>query len=317
MSSPISVRTTRPCPISGSSDAILVSNVDRHGKELRNVISEESSLIFVDPVPFDDTEAFYRNDYREQYKGVSRPKGKHVLRAGRNALIRFRKISELIDFHGSVLDAGSSSGEFVYLLKSRGFSAMGLEANEGYAQFSKNELAINVNIQPFSEFSHDTQFDAITMFHVLEHIENPLDDLGHLVKFLKPGGHLIIEVPNILYPNMAFRNKWHPGHLFSYCKISLRDLALKLGLKVIFCDSIQDGGNLFGVFQNITEGNPPAITSRMSHDVKLQLLKRQGILYRFNPLNYIKFFKKLGRLIFEKFKTNGKTAKEILDGLYS
>lgn len=316
MSSQISVRTTRPCPISGSSNAILVSNVDRHGKELRNVISEKSSLIFVDPVPFDDTEEFYRKDYRESYKGVSRPKGKHVFRAGRNALIRFREISDLINFHGSVLDAGSSSGEFVYLLKSRGFSAMGLEANEGYAKFSKDELGINVRIQPFSEFSHDMQFDAITMFHVLEHIENPLDDLGHLVKFLNPGGHLIIEVPNILYPNMAFRNKWHPGHLFSYCKISLRDLALKLGLKVIFCDTIKDGGNLFGVFQNTTEENPTIKTSRMSHGEKLELLKRQGVLYRFNLLNYIKFLKKLGRLIYEKFKTNGKTAKEILDEIY-
>ena len=316
MGSPIFVRTTRPCPISGSSNAFVVCNNDRHGKELRNVISQESSLIFVDPVPFDDTEEFYRNDYREQYKGVTSPKGKHVFRAGRNALIRFRKINELIDFHGSVLDAGSSSGEFVYLLKSRGFSAMGLEANEGYAKFSKNELAIDVSIEPFSEFSHDRKFDVITMFHVLEHIENPLNDLGHLIKFLKPGGHLIIEVPNILYKNMAFRNKWHPGHLFSYCKISLQDLAVKLGLKVIFCDSIQDGGNLFCVFQNVTEENPSVITSRISHDMKLQLLKRQGILYRFNPLNYIKVFKKLGRLIFEKFKTNGKTAKEILEELY-
>ena len=316
MGSPIFVRTTRPCPISGSSNAFVVCNNDRHGKELRNVISQESSLIFVDPVPFDDTEEFYRNDYREQYKGVSSPKGKHVFRAGRNALIRFRKINELINFHGSVLDAGSSSGEFVYLLKSRGFSAMGLEANEGYAKFSKNELAINVSIEPFSEFSHDRKFDVITMFHVLEHIENPLNDLGHLIKFLKPGGHLIIEVPNILYKSMAFRNKWHPGHLFSYCKISLQDLANKLGLKAIFCDSIEDGGNLFGVFQNVTEENPPAITSRISHDMKLQLLKRQGMLYRFNPLNYVKLFKKLGRLIHEKFKTNGKTAKEILDELY-
>ena len=52
------------------------------------------------------------------------------------------------------------------------------------------------------------------MFHVLEHLENPVRDLRHLAESLRIGGKMVIEVPNILYPNMAFSNKWHPGHLF-------------------------------------------------------------------------------------------------------
>ena len=56
----ISVNTNRACPLSNSHSAYVVSDKDRHGKNLRNVISKESGLIFVDPIPFENTEEFYK-----------------------------------------------------------------------------------------------------------------------------------------------------------------------------------------------------------------------------------------------------------------
>ena len=66
-----------------------------------------------------------------------------------------------------------------------------------YAEYSQAELKIPVTISPFSQFQPEQKFDLITMFHVLEHLENPVLDLAHLGQFLNPGGHFIIEVPNI------------------------------------------------------------------------------------------------------------------------
>ena len=243
------VNTGRACPISGSKQAYLVSEKDRHGQPLRNVISKESGLIFVDPVPFENTEEFYKTEYRKSYKGVHCPKPKHVYRAGGNALQRYERIKPLLSEHANTLDAGSSSGEFVYLMKSRGFRAQGVEANQPYAEYSQKELGIDVAVQPFSEFRTEEEFDLISMFHVLEHLEHPIRDLTHLSKSLKTDGMFIIEVPNILYPNMAFQNKWHPGHLFSFCQETLSALGEAVGLKVIECAPIGDGGNLWGVFR--------------------------------------------------------------------
>lgn len=316
MKSLIPIKTSRPCPISGSNDGFLLSCKDRHGRALNNVISRKSGLIFVDPVPFKDTEGFYKNDYRKAYKGISIPKNKHIYRAGRNALNRYELINSIINLRGEVLDAGSSSGEFVYLLASKGISARGIEANEGYAEFSSSELGIRVSIKPFSEFSSDVQFDAITMFHVLEHLENPVDDLMHLAQFLKPEGYLIIEVPNIMYGDMAFSNKWHPGHLFSYCKQTLRALANKISLEVVFCEAITDGGNLFAVLKKSKNSTFEELQFPDAKN-KMKLLRRQKIKYYTNFKNYIKFFSKIGRSFKEKRKSNGLSAAQILSDLYT
>ncbi len=317
MTSLKTIKTKKACPLSYSHDAFVVSDIDRHGNKLRNIICNDSALIFVDPVPFENTEEFYRKEYRESYKGISKPKSKHVYRAGLNAVKRFKRIQNLIDFKGDVLDAGSSSGEFVYLLKTKKMGAFGLEANEGYSYFGKKELDIEVSTGSFSKFQAVRDFDAITMFHVLEHIENPIRDLMHLTGFLKQGGHLIIEVPNILYPNMAFRNKWHPGHLFSFCKNTLSKLAQKISMEVIFCDQIDDGGNLFAVFKKSRNLNSAISTEEISAEDKLRLLFRQKRDYYYKPFNYFKFFSKLKKLIVEKSNSNGKSAMQILDSIYN
>ena len=61
---------TRSCPISGSKDSVLISSKDRHGKPFRNVMSVASGLIYVDSVPFENTDGFYKTKHRKSYKGV-------------------------------------------------------------------------------------------------------------------------------------------------------------------------------------------------------------------------------------------------------
>ena len=311
------VSTSRECPICGSNQAYIVNEKDRYGKPLRNVISKESGLIFVDPVPFENTEDFYKTEYRKSYKGVHQPKPKHVYRAGGNALQRYERIKSLVSDHANTLDAGSSSGEFVYLMKSRGFHAQGVEANQPYAQYSQKELGINVSVQPFSEYRTEEEFDLISMFHVLEHLEHPIRDLIHLSKSLKTDGIFIIEVPNILYPNMAFRNKWHSGHLFSFCQETLSALGEAVGLKVIECTSIGDGGNLWGVFRKCKKNNGK--TNQVDDtfaEQTLYALHRDSLSYYKNPRNYFKFFTKLVKQTKEISASRKKTAKQILDSLY-
>ena len=305
-----------PCPISDSSDAVLVSSKDRHGKLLRNVMCEKSGLIYVDPVPFENTEEFYQTEYRKSYKGVHRPKPKHVYRAGKIALERYARLEEVLPASAHCLDAGSSSGEFVYLLSNKGHNAQGVEANIPYAEYSKSELEIAVCISPFSEFDTKEKFDLITMFHVLEHLEHPLRDLSHLGELLKPGGYFVIEVPNILYPDMAFSHKWHPGHLFSYTSQTLSMLMQKAGFETISCAPINDGGNLWGVFRSDQSGviNQNSNNS-LPHDV-LNILKKQRFKYYANPSNLVKFATKIPSAISELVKSHGQSGREILDNLY-
>ena len=309
------IKASRPCPISGTSDAYEVCSRDRHGQPLRNIISADSGLIYVDPVPFENTEEFYKTEYRKSYKGVHQPKPKHVYRAGNVALQRFSRLSKLLSQGARCLDAGSSSGEFVYLLRKRGFDAHGVEANLPYAEYSQKELGISVCISPFSEYQTDERFDLITMFHVLEHLENPVRDLSSLAGFLKPDGKLVIEVPNILYPDMSFTHKWHPGHLFSFTDQTLSMLLEKSGFKVISCHPIGDRGNLWGIFELAKRGRP-----RVQPSLALQNfdeLENGRRKYFLNFQNYFKFIPKMLNQLVEKKATNAMKGKEILDELYS
>ena len=311
------VNASRGCPISGSTDAVLVSSKDRHGKPLRNVMCQESGLIYVDPVPFENTEEFYQTEYRKSYKGVHRPRPKHVYRAGKIALERYSRLSGLLSPSANCLDAGSSSGEFVYLLKSRSHNAQGVEANIPYAEYSQSQLEIQVSISPFSEFKTEEKFDLITMFHVLEHLEHPVRDLSHLGNLLKPGGYFVIEVPNILYPDMAFSHKWHPGHLFSFSAQTLSMLMQKAGFKTISCAALGDGGNLWGVFQFDHLSGLQNLSHSISSSTTLDELFRGRILYHLHFWNYLKFIPKWWSQIVEKIGAGGKNGREILDHIYS
>jgi 2-polyprenyl-3-methyl-5-hydroxy-6-metoxy-1,4-benzoquinol methylase len=309
------VQASRPCPISGATDAIEVCSTDRHGKPLRNLISSESGLIYVDPVPFENTEEFYKTEYRKSYKGVHRPKPKHVYRAGKIAMERHFRLSQYLPDEANCLDAGSSSGEFVYLLNQRSFRAQGVEANLPYAEYSESELNLSVTKSPFSEFKTKEKFDLITMFHVLEHLENPVRDLSHLGQFLKPGGKLVIEVPNILYPDMAFSHKWHPGHLFSFTDQTLSLLLEKAGFSTISCAPIGDGGNLWGVFERSSNIVEIELSNKYAEKT-LNTLRKQCFKYYGNVSNFIKFFIKIPQMISEQVNSKGLSGKEILDRLY-
>jgi 2-polyprenyl-3-methyl-5-hydroxy-6-metoxy-1,4-benzoquinol methylase len=310
------VNASRGCPISGSTDAVLVSSKDRHGKSLRNIMCQKSGLIYVDPVPFENTEEFYQTEYRKSYKGVHRPKPKHVYRAGKIALERYSRLSGLLSPSANCLDAGSSSGEFVYFLKSRDHNAQGVEANIPYAEYSQSQLEIEVSISPFSEFKTEEKFDLITMFHVLEHLEHPVRDLSHLGNFLKPEGYFVIEVPNIQYPNMAFSHKWHPGHLFSFSAQTLSMLMQKAGFKTISCEPVSDGGNLWGVFRlNQSDKNNQKTEVSSSGD-ELNILKKQRLKYYANPSNLVKFATRIPCVIAELVNSRGQSGREILDNLY-
>ncbi len=266
MRQPNAVTTKRSCPLSGSHQATIIANRDRHGEPLRNVCWRESGFIGVDPIPIEDVSEFYKTEYRQQYKGAFKPQNRHVLRAARCARDRYDRILKHLPVAQklSTLDAGASSGEFVYLMKSLGHSAEGIEPHVGYAQHAKTTLGLNVTNCTFAEFpARPATFQLITLFHVLEHLEFPVADLARLRELLDENGVFVIEVPNILYRGMKFSHKWHKGHLSGFTTNSLRLTAAAAGLESIECGEIANGGNLFGIFRKASPLSAEQIKSQM------------------------------------------------------
>ncbi len=121
-----------------------------------------------------------------------------------------------------LLDIGCGDGSFLLAAKAAGWEVMGTELNPQPARGSGLDVKERIEQVP-----DGTQFDCITMWHTLEHMRDIKSTLERIVKLLKPGGRLIIAVPdNGGFEARIFGHRWlHidvPRHLYHFDTGSLR-----------------------------------------------------------------------------------------------
>ena len=86
-----------------------------------------------------------------------------------------------------VLDAGAGSGRLVAALAARGYAAEGIDTAP------RSENVHRAGILEHTARDHD----AVVMWHALEHVEGPETAIRHAATWLKPGGVLVVAVPNV------------------------------------------------------------------------------------------------------------------------
>jgi len=238
------------CPLCGSPEAALLSRRARDGSPLTTVLCHGCGLGRVEPRPSPaELTAFYRDRYRLDYKGLLRPARYHVLRAARLARERIQRLSDLIAPGDAVLDVGAGGGEFLYLVRAAGCQATGIEPNLGYAGYARDELGLDV-LPGFPE-DHDfgPRFRLVTLFHVLEHLADPLEGLRRLAGWLLPGGCLVVEVPNFEFACQHPAHRFHRAHLFHFNSATLRRCGERAGLTPVSTAPSEDGGVLTAIFR--------------------------------------------------------------------
>jgi SAM-dependent methyltransferase len=112
-----------------------------------------------------------------------------------------------------------------------------------HARFSKEPrvLIVGQNLETHSAHAEDGSLDTIVMVNVLEHVENDQEALHHLLRSLKPGGHLLIFVP-ALQQLMSHLDRIH-GHYRRYHKNDLITKVSAAGGTIVDCRYF----DLFGV----------------------------------------------------------------------
>jgi SAM-dependent methyltransferase len=131
---------------------------------------------------------------------------------------------------GPVLDVGCGGGLFGRLLADRGYRAFGLDYSRQAAQvaWGQNGLPVVAAIFPDAPFPPNF-FAAITMFHVLEHLYDPSAYIQAAWRLLKPGGKLVIQVPNASsWQFLLFGEHWNgldiPRHLINFRATDIQHL---------------------------------------------------------------------------------------------
>ena len=135
------------------------------------------------------------------------------------------------------MDVGSSTGDFASEMKQAGWQVTGLEPDEDARKVAVqiNNVELN-NINLFYELP-ENNFDAITMWHVLEHVHDLQGYIAKLKSILKENGKLFIAVPNYTSKDAAiYKEFWAaydvPRHLYHFSPQSMKMLIEKHGMKI-------------------------------------------------------------------------------------
>jgi 2-polyprenyl-3-methyl-5-hydroxy-6-metoxy-1,4-benzoquinol methylase len=143
---------------------------------------------------------------------------------------------------GRLLDVGCSTGYFLAKAKEAGWDAVGTEIDCKAADIARTQFNLDVRCGSVQSLSFsDREFDAITLWGVLEHLPEPVADLRHLAQLSKPGGVIIVAVPNVRSLNCAVSRISHhgwdmflePGHLHHFSIETLTQLAARAGLRAV------------------------------------------------------------------------------------
>lgn len=228
-----------PCPLDGGGDRSLCQyrsregsvrdfpavgvkeclrcGVVKHAENLQSHVNYSSSSMHA-----------WKTEY---FSGTETPKPRDINR-------RVEKVRKHLTQGSFICDIGSGFGEMVLALN-ESFSTSGVEPEVKAREFSlSNGLMVYESVDKAKEMG--LTFEALTIFHVIEHITNPHKFLHDLKPILKPGGLVFIETPNAndalltKYALSSFQSfTYWSHHPILYTKKSLSDLLILNGFSVL------------------------------------------------------------------------------------
>ena len=139
---------------------------------------------------------------------------------------------------GILLDVGSGTGAFVNEMKQNGWEVTGLEPDEDARRVAKESFHCELKSTEELLSLSENAFDAITLWHVLEHVHDLNHYLQQFKKLLKPDGRLVIAVPNYTsFDASVYKEFWAaydvPRHLYHFSPLSMKRLMDKNGMRII------------------------------------------------------------------------------------
>ena len=191
----------RACPLCGGREHAVRFAIPE--KRILLVQCPACGLVFTRPSAGAGAapEEIYRRAY---FEGGDRP-GDAPSFEDRERILRlkwerelFPRIESRRPGKGRLLDVGCATGILADAAARRGWQAQGLEISAYAADLARTRFGIPVTCSGVetAEFPAGT-FDAVTLIHTLEHVAEPVETLRRIFDWLRPGGLVAVEVPNI------------------------------------------------------------------------------------------------------------------------
>ncbi|MNU64011.1 bifunctional 3-demethylubiquinone-9 3-methyltransferase/ 2-octaprenyl-6-hydroxy phenol methylase [compost metagenome] len=228
------------CPSCGAQSFSTYLTVKDHflSKESFNLeLCDNCQLLFTNPRPtLDHIGDYYKSEEYVSHSSTKKGIVNRVYGKVRSYTLK-KKIALLKELTSGkdLLDIGAGTGHFLAKAKESGFHVLGLEPDEDARKVALSENGIE--LKDLNLLHHLNQkFNAITMWHVLEHVYNLQEDLEKISSLVNQDGVLIIAVPNYTsFDAQYYKEFWAaydvPRHLYHFSPKSLIPLVESKGLK--------------------------------------------------------------------------------------
>lgn len=232
------------CPVCGSTAIHAVFSAKDHtvSRKLFPIFEcSDCSLRFTQDIPSqDEIGAFYKSEDYISHTNTSKGLVSQLYKTVRKGtLAKKQKLVQRFTALeiGNLLDVGSGTGAFASHMKNAGWEVTALEPDPDARKLGKQVFKIESN--PLEDFFTlpKGQFDAITLWHVMEHVHELHRYVEQFKVLLKPAGKLFIAVPNFTSRDaQIYKEYWAaydvPRHLYHFSPEAMHTLMSNHGLKI-------------------------------------------------------------------------------------
>ena len=212
------------------------------GKTFQIMECGSCTLRFTQDVPDAETiSSYYKAEDYISHTDTSKGLINRIYKIVRKrTLVRKRKLIERFTGlrTGKALDVGSGTGSFVNELKQNGWNITGLEPDNDARKVAKQLYTIDLLDSAELYKLSPGNFDAISLWHVLEHVHDLAAYVQQLRILLKDNGKLFVAIPNYTSTDSRiYKEYWAaydvPRHLYHFSPASMKELMEKNSLRII------------------------------------------------------------------------------------
>ncbi len=251
------------------------------------------SFVFTNPRPNkDEIGAYYK---AENYISHTETKSGlvnqiyHIARKFtlKNKLNLINKLSQ----KGALLDIGCGTGSFLNIAQKNGWKVNGVEPDTMARELALKHCGNVIFDESFFQNETNTQFEVITLWHVLEHIHELELRIKQIKKLLKPSGRLIVAVPNCSSGDAQhYKQYWAaydvPRHLYHFTPKDIQNLFQNFDFQLetilpmkldafyvsILSEKYKKGSFISGVFYGLLS-NIRAASKKHTYSSQIYILK--------------------------------------------
>lgn len=243
---------TSPCPVCATTRAAPRFEVE--GVAARVVVCDDCGLGRFEPMlSAEEIRDLYPDEYYGEPGVKFQPLVERLVRLVGERHISF--LSRGLSAGSRVLDVGCGRGVILGALADRGLEVHGVEISAEAARGADPRAEIRIAARLQDAGYPPAFFDEVVIWHVLEHLQDPRGTIEEVHRILKPGGRLIVAVPNFesmqaRWSDAAWFHLDLPRHLYQFPLHALRRMLEGIGFDIASDHHFSLRQNPFGWIQS-------------------------------------------------------------------